>query len=103
MKPRGRATVTILGFAALAAATSLLVGWLGGDGSLREWLLSCAGALELWGVLLVASPELVPILRRLRAALARSGSQAAKVGRRATNWVRRKMVPSHRPGENAPT
>ena len=62
VSPRSRAVVTILGFVVLAAVTSLLVGALGGDGSGREWLLSCAGALELWGVLLVASPELAHYL-----------------------------------------
>ena len=51
-KPGTRAIVRVLAFAAVAAMTSFVVGWLVGDGSFRHWLFSCAGSLEFWGVLL---------------------------------------------------
>jgi hypothetical protein len=72
-KPGTRAIVRVLAFAAVAAMTSFVVGWLVGDGSFRHWLFSCAGSLEFWGVLLVASPELVPYLRPLAGDSVRCG------------------------------
>jgi hypothetical protein len=91
VNPRGRAALTIVAFATPALVTSALVGGLGGDGSLREWLLSIAGSLELWGVLLVASPELVPVLRRLGAALFDLWGSTKSLARRAADWALRKL------------
>jgi hypothetical protein len=91
MSPRRRAAVTIVGFVVVAAITSLLVGFLVGDRSVRDWFLSCAGALELWGVVLVAWPELAPLLQRLRTVVARLRDAATVLARRAINWVRLKV------------
>lgn len=91
MTPGKRAAAKIGGSLAAAAATSVLVGWLADADSLRRWLLSVAGALELWGVLLVASPELAPYLRRLRGALVALPERTQALVRRATDWVRAKM------------
>ncbi len=90
-KPGTRAIVRVLAFAAVAAMTSFVVGWLVGDGSFRHWLFSCAGSLEFWGVLLVASPELVPYLRRLATGLGALWHRTKALARRATDWVRVKI------------
>jgi hypothetical protein len=59
-------------FAVIGIAISLLatlitgfaVGHFAGDGSAKAWILSYAGSAELFGVLLVASPELLPRAKR---------------------------------------
>jgi hypothetical protein len=68
-------SVVLLGLAVVVGA---LVGWYAGDHSLRDWTLSFGGSAELFGLLLVASPELVPILQRV-----------ASLGRRAWRQVLR--------------
>lgn len=98
-----RAAVRIVGFAAVAAVTSFLVGWLGGNGSLRHWLLACGGSLEFWGVLLVASPEIAPSLRRLAVALAAVRSQTKALAHRAANRARRMLGRPPRPIEMSGT
>jgi hypothetical protein len=95
--------VRIVGFAAVAAVTSYLVGWLGGNGSFRHWLLACAGSLEFWGVLLVASPEISPFLRRLAVALAALRSQTKALAHRAANRARRMLGRPPRPIEMSGT
>lgn len=91
MTPGKRAAAKIGGSLAAAAATSVVVGWLADADSLRRWLLSVAGALELWGVLLVASPELAPILGWLHRAVTALPSRAKSLARRAADWVRAKL------------
>lgn len=104
MKPGTRAAATVIGFAAVAAAvTSFLVGWFGGDGTPRDWLLACGGSLEFWGVLLVASPELAPSLRRLGAALVAARSHTKALARRAANKARRMLRLPPRPIEMSGT
>ena len=92
MTPGRRSAVRIVGLAAVAAAaTGFAVAWFGGDGSVPHWLLAYAGSLEFWGVLLVASPELAPYLRRLvtKASAMRRRTQA--LARRATDWLKTKI------------
>lgn len=83
----GRAAVTVAGFVALAAMTSFLVGWFLGNGTFRHWLFSCAGSLEFWGVLLVASPELAPVWRRVGEGLTTAWSGTKTLTRRTYNRV----------------
>ncbi len=95
--PGRRAAARIGGFLAAAAVTSFVIGWYGGDGSLREWLLSAAGALELSGVLLVASPELAPVLLRAGEGLAAVRKRTRTLTRAAANRVLRMLARQPRP------
>jgi hypothetical protein len=67
------ALIVILTFGLLGggAAVGFALGRFIGDGSLHDWVLSFAGATELFGVLLVAAPEIAPILARAWRALQR--------------------------------
>jgi hypothetical protein len=89
VKPGTRAAATVVGFAVVAAATGFVVAWFGGDGSVSHWLLAYAGSLEFWGVLLVASPELAPYLRRLAAGFASLRSHTKVLAHRASARARR--------------
>src|SRR4051794_16063266 len=90
-KNRGDAVLTIVSAVGLTAVTTIVVGLLVGDGSTREWLLSSAGALELGGILLVASPELAPILRRLVGGLNALRRRFGALARQAAGWILTKL------------
>jgi hypothetical protein len=78
----------------LAVVVGLLVGSYAGDHSLREWLLSFGGSAEAFGLLLVAAPELVPILQSIGSAVVGSWLRMKALLRKAERAVRRLL---HRP------
>lgn len=73
----------------LAVVVGFLVGWYAGDHSAREWLFSFAGSAETFGLLLVAAPELVPILQTIGLAVVRGWSRMKVLLRQAEGAVRR--------------
>jgi hypothetical protein len=78
-----------IGLPVLAVVVGALVGWLAGDHSCRHWILSFGGSFELFGLLLAAAPELVPILRAV-------GRRVASAWRKAADFVRRVLrLPRH--------
>jgi hypothetical protein len=83
MEPRRRTKYTIalsVVLLGLAVVSGLLVGWYAGDHSSRDWLISFAGSTELFGLLLIASPELVPIIQA-------AGSAISSLLRRLRRWA----------------
>ena len=92
MEPRRRgawAIVLSLAFVAAAAVVGVFLGLFMGDGSWREWLLSLGGSAELFGLLGVASPELVLARETAAPAVSRTWQRAAALVRRVENRVRR--------------
>jgi hypothetical protein len=54
----------------LTVVVGVLIAWFATDHGLRGWLYSFGGSAEFFGLLLVAAPELVPILQSIGAAAA---------------------------------
>jgi hypothetical protein len=75
-----RTTVSV-GLFSTGVISGFLVGWFIGDGSLHDWVLIYAGAAEFFGVLLIAAPELAPLLLRAQVVVA-DGWRAAMIRRR---------------------
>lgn len=86
---RLRSILVAVGLYVAAAVVGTLVGWLVGDHSTREWVLSYGGSAELFGVLLIAAPELVPILHGAGSAVASAWTCARETARNAADTVRR--------------
>jgi hypothetical protein len=79
----------------LGVLSGLAAGWFLGDHSLHDWILSFAGAAELFGVLLIAAPELVPLLVRGMSATAMVWQRAMEHRKRIANRIRRMLHPPH--------
>jgi hypothetical protein len=86
-----------------ALISGAIVGWSVGDHSKRDWLLSYAGSTELFGIVLLATPELVPLansaasamaagFRRLWGAVRTLGRRIEHIGRRLLNRPRGPIV-----------
>jgi hypothetical protein len=81
----------ILVVVVLVPGAGFLVGWFLGNHSRHDWLLSYAGICELFGVLLVAAPELVPILRGIGSAIATGWRHVCALLRSAIQVIRRRL------------
>jgi hypothetical protein len=87
MNSRERSLLVALVLAAIGSA--VVVGWFMGDHSLREWLLSFAGSAEFFGLVLVASPELVPRVMAAFSRIASGWMWLRTISRRGTDALRR--------------
>lgn len=97
MEPSRRAAFTVALSGALfglAVLIGFLVSWYAGDHSAREWLVSFGGSAEVFGLLLVAAPELVPILQGIASAVLGGWRRIRDLMRRAERALRRLV---HRP------
>ena len=54
----------------LTVVVGVIIAWYATDHGLRGWLYAFGGSAEFFGLLLVAAPELVPILQTIGAAVA---------------------------------
>lgn len=75
-------------------ATGLLgsfIEWVGGNGSGKAWLYSVGGALELVGIVLVAFPELRPLLEEANLATWRHLHDAVAKLRTLVRAVKRRL------------
>lgn len=81
---------TAAGLLAGAFGVGVLLGGLAGDGSTRHWLFAFSGSLEVFGVLLVASPEIAPLLQRVGRALVAAWERAKALWRSIGRLLRRK-------------
>jgi hypothetical protein len=79
---------TLVRYYVSAAVLGAFVARLVDTHHVRVWLLSCAGACELFGVLLVAAPELEPIFQHAREDLAAGWRRTAPLRRRVAARVR---------------
>jgi hypothetical protein len=73
----------------VAALVGLLVGWYATDHTAQGWLYAFGGSAEFFGLVLVASPELVPIAEAVASSVRRAWRRFKPVLQRVENVVRR--------------